>query len=129
MADHTFTQLVDGRLTFDASSPVSKDRMRLRTVGTTSSVDLNVTTDVDVWSGRVRYVEVALKLRLEHPEGEEGDLVEFGIADAFDQDNAERLERIADLLGSLDLSNPTTAEGTAWGTTLREALAIARREA
>ena len=39
-----------------------------------------------------------------------------------------RLDKIAALLGELDLNGATTREGTAWGTVLRESLALARHQ-
>lgn len=44
-------------------------------------------------------------------------------------ETAERMTRIHDLLSSLDLDSSITREGTAWGSILREALALSEADA
>ena len=48
--------------------------------------------------------------------------------DDFKTDRAGRLAQIHDLLSTLDLNTPLAAEGTAWGSTIRAALALAAED-
>lgn len=128
---NTWTRLAGGRLVFDAANP-DGDRLRLETLGPTTSLELSVThhaTTRSPWTGpRISAVDIALKMHLEYEEGQEGDLYLFGLADGFDTMRDERLRAIANLLGALDLDSPGMGPGTAWGSTLREALALAKGE-
>ena len=50
----------------------------------------------------------------------------FRLPVPVEPEHDQRLSKIAELLGSLDMEGTLTAPGTAWGSTLRECLALAQ---